>query len=108
MLDNIWKYSISGSSPSISVTSSEHGFIEIIFTNISAPIAGIEYIFEKGYQEDQKSEGFGYGLFWTTLLVSHYNELATIEEYPLTLSHTQDIQNMQQAKQIFTLRNIRA
>ncbi len=107
MLDNIWKYSLSGSSPLIEVKPNSIGFLDIVFSNISPPIADCNCIFEKGHQEDRKSEGFGYGLFWTALLVSHYNELAAIEEHPLELTHNQKLLNEHEAEQTFTLRNIR-
>lgn len=108
MLDNIWKYSLTGSSPSVAVITNDNGFLDIVFSNTSAPITECDCIFEKGYQEEQKSEGFGYGLFWSTLLVSHYNELAEIEEHPLELNHSQSTQSKNEATQKFSLRNIRA
>lgn len=107
IMDNIWKYSLSNSSPAVFAKCNDKGFIDIIFSNTSSPIEGIECLFDKGYQEDRKSEGFGYGLYWSTLLVSHYNESANIEDDLLELSHYQTILSEHEAQQVFALRNIR-
>ena len=107
MMDNIWKYSLSNSSPTILVVENSKGFLDIEFSNTSLLISGCKCIFDKGYQEDHGSEGFGYGLYWNKLLMSHYNELANIDENPLELTHCQTALTETEAQQTFILRNIR-
>lgn len=106
-LDNIWKYSISDSSPKIVVNEAEENLISIDFINESLPIKEHGNLFKKGYQEDSDSEGFGYGLFWTEILVTHYNELSGAESGSLELHHEQIAINEKLTEQIFSLRNVR-
>lgn len=111
LFDNIWKYSISESAPKVLVDKKKHNLISIDFINQSLPIRTPENIFDKGFQERQNSEGFGYGLFWTDILVSHYNELfghdEKIDSDRLKIRHKQKIINHEKAEQTFSLRNIK-
>jgi len=108
LFDNIWKYSVDGSSPKIIVYENDNNLLNIKLINQSKPITECQCLFEKGFQEDVKSEGFGYGLFWATLLVSHYNELSglELEDDYLVITHEQNQLDDGMAEQIFTLKNI--
>lgn len=106
-IDNIWKYSVNNSKPVITTLVKDSGDIDLEFINISDPISDIDVIFEKGHQINEKSEGFGYGLFWATLLVNYYNELSGRDLEKLTIDHNQRIDIDGNTEQVFTIRNIR-
>ena len=108
MIDNIWKYSIDSSTATVSAVKSKNDDITLNFTNISKPIVDSEAIFEKGFQSKNESEGFGYGLYWAQVLIQHYNELSKRTSDLLELAHEQQIIDSEKAKQIFTIRNLRA
>ncbi len=110
LIDNVWKYSLDNTEGKILVEYSEKNLINCKIINISPILDDPKTIFEKGYQGLKTSEGFGYGLYWLTLLVSYYNrvgEKSEIDSNPLKIQHTQNIINDTMAEQIFTLRNIR-
>ncbi len=110
LIDNMWKYSLDNSIATISVYENDEGFLDCTFKNFSKPIIEDTKIFEKGYQVEEKSEGFGYGLYWLRLLISYYNREGTTNEITsnlLAIEHTQKYISDIKAEQIFTLRNIR-
>ena len=45
------------------------GMVNLVFENPSKEIVEPTRIFYKGYQQDDLSEGFGFGLFWAKVLV---------------------------------------
>lgn len=108
MMDNIWKYSIDSSTATISADTNKSNDITLKFTNISSPIDNPEAIFEKGFQFKDESEGFGYGLYWAQVLTQHYNELSKRTSDFLEIIHEQQLINNKKAKQVFTIRNLRA
>lgn len=108
LIDNIWKYSISETSSKITALRKKGGDIDLTFSNKSKIIPNPEIIFNKGFQCDNNSEGFGYGLYWAQSLISHYNELSKRSDGKLELTHSQKIINDNEAEQTFILRNIRA
>jgi len=107
IIDNLWKYSENNSTPFIIVKETENYLAECHFKNDSINLIDKESIFEKGYQEDKKSEGFGYGLYWLKLLIEHYNKLLGEDATNLmSIEHSQNhIDN--KIEQIFIVRNIR-
>lgn len=107
--DNMWKYSLSTTSPKVYVNKIDDNLISIEFINESLPINKCDCLFAKGYQENGASEGFGYGLFWAELLVSHYNELigSDSDTELLELHHEQIPINEEKSEQRFSLKNIR-
>lgn len=107
LFDNIWKYSTSGSTASVSIQRKANGFIDIDFENISAPIAIKDELFKKGVQQDSCSEGFGYGLYWASLLCGYYNELSGRSSNLLSITHNQNLIDESMAKQNFVIRNVR-
>jgi hypothetical protein len=108
MMDNIWKYSIDGTTATISTMANNSSDIELKFTNISKPITNSEMIFDKGFQTKSESEGFGYGLYWAQVLIQHYNELSKRNSDFLELVHEQQVIDNEKAQQIFIIRNLRA
>lgn len=107
LFDNLWKYSLSDTQPKVCVHENEIGLLNIEFSNTSPVIEKPDTIFEKGYQEDASSEGFGYGLFWIIILIEHYNEISKIQDNFLELTHHQTSINSDIAEQKFILKNIR-
>jgi len=109
LMDNVWKHSLSGSIVSISHTSKEDNFIDLIFKNTSKPIPHSIDIFEQGMKHGSK-KGFGYGLYWAKVLIEFYNNRNKTyeipDEYKLELEHSQKEFNDTQACQIFRLKNI--
>lgn len=109
-IDNIWKYSINHSDVEIHVFG-DSNYININFINYSAPIKNVDSIFEKGYQEKNESEGFGFGLYWATVLIDYYNDLLHQEfnnsDHFLAVTHKQSINSKTRAKQSFLIRNIK-
>lgn len=108
MIDNIWKYSIDGSTATVSSIKINTSDINLKFINISRPILDSEMIFEKGFQSRNDSEGFGYGLYWAQVLVQYYNELSKRDSDLLELTHEQNLLENEQAKQTFIIRNLRS
>ncbi|ENO1896856.1 sensor histidine kinase [Vibrio vulnificus] len=108
MMDNIWKYSIDSSTATISAVRNKNDDVTLMFTNISKPIIDSKAIFEKGFQSNSESEGFGYGLYWAQVLTQHYNVLSKRTSDILELVHEQQILDGDKAKQIFIIRNLRA
>lgn len=106
LCDNIWKYSISESEAKIVTSKNKSGDIVLRFLNKSQEICDIDKIFEKGYQCDYSSEGFGYGLFWAKILVDRYNDLSGRREDLLELKHYQTWDD-NAYEQNFILENIR-
>lgn len=108
LVDNMWKYSLSSTSPAIIVERKNEELINIIFENTSCKLEKCEEIFSKGYQQNIKSEGFGYGLYWANLLIFHYNELYGFDaQDPLELTHQQHKVDEKHYKQLFIVNNIR-
>jgi K+-sensing histidine kinase KdpD len=107
-IDNMWKYSLDNSKATIEVKLSNSNFYDIVFTNDSMLIENTAQIFNKGFQENSESEGFGYGLYWASILARHYNELGKRTTSLMSIEHSQYEISSKEAKQIFTIRNIRA
>jgi K+-sensing histidine kinase KdpD len=106
LCDNIWKYSVNNSEPEIIAEKNEEDDITLCFVNNSLLSCETDKIFERGYQHDDQSEGFGYGLYWAGILIDHYNELSGRSEGLLELKHNQ-LSSNNTYEQIFTLENIR-
>lgn len=106
LCDNIWKYAIEGSLVQAECIDASQGLISLRFKNIGAELPGDGEIFSKGYQRDSSSEGFGFGLYWATLLIDHYNRSIGRVEDPLTLEHAQLRRVDGFAEHIFTIKNI--
>ncbi|GJI98924.1 hypothetical protein RugamoR57_56420 [Duganella caerulea] len=107
LIDNVWKYSLNNTPVVISATKSNANLIDISVSNFSEFISQDEKLFDRGYQVNTASEGFGFGLYWATLLVDHYNRALKRSENLLILEHTQkktfnDLRQMQ----VFSIKNI--
>ncbi|MBX3652094.1 MAG: HAMP domain-containing histidine kinase [Burkholderiales bacterium] len=110
-IDNARKYAL----PEVDVVrvysepGEEPGLIDLIFENPSQEISETNRIFDKGYQQDSESEGFGFGLFWAKILADHYNRILGDATPLLSVNHEQsyiDVDN-RICKQCFTIRNLR-
>jgi len=107
LIDNIWKYSLDNSVPLIDMIIKD-GYLDLIFNNISEPIIEPKKIFTKGFQSTTDSEGFGYGLYWISLLIEHYNSLnISGAENHLYVHHTQGFLSKNKSNQKFILGNIK-
>ena len=106
LMDNVWKYSFSGSTVEVSVVEREKSLADICFTNISSPLPeGIE-IFTKGTQANSEAEGFGYGLFWGRVLADHYNRLRKSSFDIMEVAHVERFISRGVAEQKFILQNM--
>jgi len=106
LLDNAWKYSLDGTTVTVSVPSQDGNLGVITFTNISKPLPADLDLFTKGTQAIQSSDGFGYGLFWAQILVDHYSGLARSSAAKLELIHEEKVQDNQIAEQTFVLSDV--
>jgi signal transduction histidine kinase len=108
LIDNAWKYSQSGTD--LDVYAEEHGDgrISVAFVNIGRPIPAELDIFSLGSKADTRSKGFGYGLFWASILIKHYNLMRAHLPHPLGLTHSQEVLDSQTSRQTFTITNLAA
>lgn len=74
MIDNVYKYSVEGTTVDIRVSRDERGFGFVEITNICYNLVDSDRAFDKGYQANPNSDGFGYGLHWASTIVSYMNE----------------------------------
>lgn len=72
--DNIWKYADPSEPVVIQALKRTSEKIDLSFSNLGKRIPQGANPFEVGYQLDNKSEGFGYGLYWAEILAYQYNE----------------------------------
>ena len=106
LMDNVWKYSLPGTTVSVSAEIHSHGLADLTFSNKSFPLPERFDVFAKGKQVDQNAEGFGYGLFWGLVLIDHYNSL-TGDDYPdLALIHEDNRITDCLSEQQFILKNL--
>lgn len=106
LLDNAWKYSLSNTTIHVSLQPTSGSLGDIIFRNRSNPLPLGFSIFEKGTQAKPDSEGFGYGLFWASILVDHYNNAIDTTDAVLSLEHEEKRIDDNIAEQVFTIRNV--
>jgi K+-sensing histidine kinase KdpD len=87
--DNIWKYAKDGGP--VKIVSFKNGaeLLDLEFSNIGDKLPESESIFEKGYQLNANSEGFGFGLYWAKKLCEHYNQRSGRRNDFLELTHRQ-------------------
>lgn len=106
LCDNVWKYSIDDGVAQVIAKKNDYGDVNLSFINISKSICATQNIFNRGYQGDDQFEGFGYGLYWATILIDYYNELSGRGDDKLELKHYQ-IKTNNTFEQHFILENIR-
>ena len=106
LIDNIWKYSVDGSTANVEIIVNADETANIIFTNRSKIIKCPDKIFERGYQQTSRSDGFGYGLFWIGLLIDYYNESNESYRDSASIEHDQKIVDDSDAIQRFMINNI--
>jgi hypothetical protein len=105
LIDNIWKYSATGTRVEISLFPKTDELADLIFQNISSPVPQDIDIFGKGVKLGEEAGGFGYGLYWANILIFHYNRLSGKEE-ELQLVHNQKNIGKALSKQEFILNNL--
>jgi len=105
LMDNAWKYSPSDTTLAVRVREKSNSRADISFTNISKPITEGLDIFAKGVKGDMQSEGFGYGLYWATILIDYYNLHMGRTKDLLELRHNQELREDGFALHEFTLLN---
>lgn len=113
LMDNIWKHSFTDSDVYLSIKQTNDNLIDVIFNNRSIPIPKDINIFEKGIKSIKEKKGFGYGLYWATVLIDHYNRIigrennCPLENHgELKLEHSQVIDNSKSSNQKFILSNV--
>ena len=89
LADNIWKYAKYDESVKILCVKNSSEILDLEFSNFGDRLPESENIFEKGYQLNKKSEGFGFGLYWAKKLCEHYNQKSGRQSDLLELSHRQ-------------------
>jgi len=104
-MDNSWKFSLPKTSVEVNVSILDNCLAKITFTNISLPIPKNINIFGKGEKGYPDIEGFGYGLFWGTILVDYYNRIVGKTDDLMEVSHRETVIEGEKAIQEFTLNN---
>lgn len=106
LIDNVWKYSLPGSEVRVTVDMGAPGVADVTVQNFSHPISEQLDLFSPGTKADPETKGFGYGLFWATVLIEQYNSRGVSTDYRLELTHRQHVLPNGAAIQSFTLRNL--
>lgn len=74
LIDNCYKYSQDGTYVSIDGVHREDGKVSVRVMNYSDFALDTTRAFERGYKNNARSSGYGYGLFWTRRLIAYMNE----------------------------------
>jgi hypothetical protein len=106
LIDNMWKYSIPGTRAEIRATTVIPELVNVEFRNIGAVLPDDCPIFEKGFQAKQNSEGFGFGLYWVTVLVEHCNSSQNRTDTPMFICYEQTRLDGDKSEHVFTLGNV--
>lgn len=108
LIDNMWKYSVPDTRAAIRVHAISPELVSLEFRNIGVLLPDDCPIFEKGFQAKQNSEGFGFGLYWATVLVDHCNSAQNRTDAPMALRYEQLKLGADSAEHVFTLENVAA
>jgi K+-sensing histidine kinase KdpD len=106
LMDNVWKYSIDGTEVEVETIKTTEGIVNVTVKNMSRPLPDAFDPFSKGTQFNKRSEGFGYGLYWASVLIDHYNAVSGVEHDHLRIVHRQTLMGQDEALQQFTLQNL--
>ncbi|GAB5564429.1 MAG: hypothetical protein Wins2KO_14920 [Winogradskyella sp.] len=107
LIDNAWKYSIDGSTFSVSIKNKSKNNWDLIFVNKSEAIPQNINIFEQGSKVNKDSKGFGYGLNWIKDLEASYNERIDSEASTFEITHNQLTPEKDFSFQEFILKNLK-
>lgn len=105
LLDNAWKYATANTTVAVDVQEKANGLADVSFSNLSDPIPATLNVFAKGCKGDVDAEGFGYGLYWATILADYYNRQVDRTKDLLELRHSQEHREEGLALQTFTICN---
>lgn len=106
LADNIWKYAPSGSKVEIACSLVDAHVLDLQFHNDGAPLPAGRKIFERGYKLDHRTEGFGFGLYWATILCDHFNTVTQRSTQPLSVDHFESSSGSGLARHTFSIRNL--
>lgn len=105
--DNYWKYARSGSRINVKSFQVDERHVSLQFENESDEMTFPGRVFDRGYQADVTSEGFGFGLFWGKQLEGFYNRTMGDNIKPFELTHRQQQFGDGGVLQIFRIENVR-
>jgi len=107
LMDNVWKFATNNSEVVIEGTAVDENLYDVTIINKSTPIDNNINIFARGTKNNPETRGFGFGLFWLTILIDHYNKVGQFYSTPLSVDHQQSLHQNGTADQLFAIRNIR-
>jgi K+-sensing histidine kinase KdpD len=109
IIDNAWKYSVDDSTLKVTVENIEKNLVNVSFSNKSFILPDDLQIFNLGVKAKEDGEGFGYGLYWASILMDHYNHNKFYDKdrkHMSEIEHTQIPIDDKLATHIFKIRNI--